>query len=174
MKKSILIITVCVLALPLFAWSQGIGQGLGPGQGRGLGPGQGQGLGPGQEDRIELAPWWDRPVVRDLGLSEDQLRQISDIVRESRDHLIQLRANVRMAEGRLADAMSTEKVDEGSARAAIDNVVAARSELMRATSQMSLKLRQVLTFSQWQELRKRGAQRILSEAGRRQRTRPGN
>jgi Spy/CpxP family protein refolding chaperone len=142
MKKTLLQFCICLLALPLFAWSQGQGQG----------------------GRIELTPWWDRPIVRDLGLSEDQLSQVRAIVRNSRDHLIQLRAAVRSAEAGLADEMSEDKVDANRAEAAIDRVVSARGELMRAVSQMSLKLRQILTYSQWQELRKRGTERILSGA----------
>jgi Spy/CpxP family protein refolding chaperone len=148
MKKTLLLCCVCLLALPWFAWSQGQGQG----------------------GSIELTPWWDRPIVRDLGLSEGQLSQVRVIVRDSRDHLIQLRAAVRSAEGALADEMSEDKVDANRAEAAIDKVVSARGELMRAVSQMSLKLRQILTYSQWQELRKRGAERILSSGGRRQRS----
>jgi len=115
-------------------------------------------------ERIELTPWWDRPIIRDLGLSEDQLKQIGSIVRDSRDQLIQLRADVRIAEGHLTDAMSNEVVVDKNAANAIENVVRARAELMRATAQMSLKIRKVLTPTQWQELRRRGAQRLLAPA----------
>ena len=180
MRKSILIICVCVLIMPMIAWSQGRGPGLGPGagpgQGAGLGPGggSGQGLGLSQEERIELTPWWDRPVVRDLGLSEDQLRQIREIVRGSRDQLIQLRAAVRIAEGHLADAMSTEVVNERATAGSIEDVIRARGDLMRATSQMSLRIRQVLTYPQWQELRRREAQRILPGIRARQRAGRGD
>jgi Spy/CpxP family protein refolding chaperone len=147
MKKTFLLFFLCVLAMPMVAWPQGQGQG---------GP-------------VEPSPWWDRPIVRDLGLSQDQLNQARAIVRDSRDHLIQLRAAVRSAEGALADEMSEDKVDVNRAEGAIEKVVSARGELMRAVSQMSLKLRQILTYSQWQELRKRGAERILSSGGRRAR-----
>jgi Spy/CpxP family protein refolding chaperone len=128
----------------------------------------------GSEESIELTPWWDRPVVRDLGLSEDQLKQIREAVRLSRDQLISLRAEVRIAEGHLADAMSNERVDDGKARDAIENVIRARADLMRATSQLSLRVRQVLTYSQWQELRRRGAQRILPGIRARQRAGASN
>jgi Spy/CpxP family protein refolding chaperone len=145
MKRFLLFIGILALLAPIAAWSQA------------------------PEDRIELTPWWDRPVVRDLGLSDDQLKQVRAIVRDSRDRLIQLRAAVRSAEAALADEMSEDSVDTAKAEAAVEKVVSARAELMRATSRMSLRLRQVLTSSQWQELRKRGAKRILSNAGRRQR-----
>lgn len=143
MKKTSLLIFVCILALPIIALPQG------------------------QQGSIELTPWWDRPVVRNLGLSDDQLTQVRAIVSDSKPNLLQLRAAVKSAEAALADAMSQDPVDTNKAEAAIDKVVSARGDLMRAISQMSLKLRQILTASQWQELRKRGVQRIVLPAGRR-------
>ncbi len=104
-----------------------------------------------------MGPWWDRPIARDLGLSEDQNRQIRAVVRESRDHLIQLRAAVQSAEADLRDEMDQDKVDSGKTEASIDKVVAARSELMRAVSMMTLKLRLALTADQWRELQRRQA-----------------
>ncbi len=106
----------------------------------------------------EMSRWWERPVVRDLGLSPEQDKQVRVIVRESRDRLIQLRGAVDSAESALSDEMSEDKVDPKKAEAAIEKVVATRSELMRAIAQMSLKLRLILTPAQWQELQKREAQ----------------
>jgi hypothetical protein len=103
----------------------------------------------------EMSRWWDRPVVRDLGLSADQDKQVRAIVRESRDRLIQLRGAVDSAESALSDEMGEEKVDPKRAEVAIERVVATRSELMRAIAQMSLKLRLILTSAQWHELEKR-------------------
>lgn len=102
-----------------------------------------------------MIPWWDRPIARDLGLSDEQNRQIRDVVRESRDRLIELRGSVDRAEAELRDEMNEERVDSRKAEAAIEKVVAARSEVMRAVSLMSLKLRMTLTAAQWQELQKR-------------------
>ncbi len=99
-----------------------------------------------------MYPWWDAPIARDLGLSEEQSRQIHEVVRSSRDRLIELRGTVQKAEAELRDEMNAENVDSNKANAAIERVVAARSELMRAVSQMSLKLRVILTLAQWQEL----------------------
>ena len=99
--------------------------------------------------------WWDGPIDRDLNLNEEQNKQIRAIVRESRDHLIQLRGAVESAEAELRDEMNEDKVDSRKAEAAIERVVKSRSELMRAVSQMSLKLRLILTPAQWQELQKR-------------------
>ncbi len=106
----------------------------------------------------EMSRWWERPVVRDLGLSPEQDKQVRAIVRESRDRLIQLRGAVDSAESALSDEMSDDKVDPTKAEAAIERVVSTRGELMRAIAQMSLKLRLILTPAQWQELQKREAQ----------------
>jgi Spy/CpxP family protein refolding chaperone len=108
-----------------------------------------------QEPFLGMSQWWDRPIVRNLGLSDDQFKQIRAVVRESRDRLIELRAAVRKAEADLKDEMDEEKVDMKRAESAIERVIAARSELIRAVSVMSLKLRVILTPAQWQELEKR-------------------
>ena len=99
--------------------------------------------------------WWDGPIARDLNLNEEQNKQIRAVVRESRDRLIQLRGAVESAEAELRDEMNEDKVDNRKAEAAIERVVKSRSELMRAVSQMSLKLRLILTPTQWQELQRR-------------------
>jgi Spy/CpxP family protein refolding chaperone len=105
-----------------------------------------------------MTAWWDQPIVRNLGLSDEQNRQIRAIVRESRNRLIQLRDAVDNAEAVLRDAMDEESVDTRRAEAAIEQVVATHAEMMRAVSQMSLKLRIILTTAQWQELEKREVQ----------------
>jgi len=117
---------------------------------------QGQGRGP--RPKPEMTAWWNQPIVRDLGLSDDQNRRIRAIVAESRDRLIQLKGAVDSAEGVLRDLMDEDKVDTARAEAAIEKVVVAHADMMRAVSQMSLKLRVILTPTQWQELEKRESQ----------------
>ncbi len=102
-----------------------------------------------------MFPWWDSPIARDLNLTEDQQQRIRSTVRDSREQLIQLRANVEKAEAELRDLMSDEPVDARRVSEAIEKVIAARGELTRSVSQMSVKLRQVLTLRQWQELQRR-------------------
>ena len=117
--------------------------------------GQGSGRGQGRRPKPEMTAWWDQPVVRDLGLSDQQYSQIRATVAESRDHLIQLRGAVDSAEAVLRDLMDEERVDIRKAEAAIERVVLTHAEMMRAVSLMSLKLRVILTTAQWQELQKR-------------------
>ncbi|MBI1899212.1 MAG: periplasmic heavy metal sensor [Acidobacteria bacterium] len=100
-------------------------------------------------------PFWDGPLARDLNLTEQQQQQIRETVREHRDRLIDLRAALEKAEGELEDAFNEERLDQGRANQAIERLAAARAELTRAFSQMSLKLRAALTSGQWRELQKR-------------------
>ncbi len=102
-----------------------------------------------------MFPWWDSPIARDLNLSEEQHRKIRETVREFRSRLIQLRAALEASEGELGDLMNDDQVDGPKATAAFEKVIGARSDLTRAVSQMSLKLRLVLTAEQWRELQRR-------------------
>jgi Spy/CpxP family protein refolding chaperone len=108
-----------------------------------------------------MFPWWDSPVARDLALNEQQSDQIRAAVRAARGQLVQLQGTVQRAETDLRGEMNQDRVDPQRASDAIERVVAARSELMRAVSQLSLNLRLILTSAQWQELQKREAQRPM-------------
>jgi Spy/CpxP family protein refolding chaperone len=119
---------------------------------------QGPGRGRGPRPKPEMTTWWDQPIARDLGLSDEQNRQIRATVAESRDRLIQLRGAVDNAEAVLRDVMDEERVDARRGQEAIEQVVTTRSEMLRAVAQMSLKLRVILTSAQWQELQKRESQ----------------
>jgi hypothetical protein len=106
----------------------------------------------GQRPKPETTAWWDQPIVKDLGLSEEQNKKIRTTVAESRDRLIQLRDAADKAEAALQEIMNEEKVDLRRGQEAIDRVVTTRGEMMRAVTQMSLKLRAILTSAQWQIL----------------------
>ena len=101
-------------------------------------------------------PWWDSPVAKELNLSEAQRQQIRDTVRDYRDRMIDLRAVVEKSEAEVEELFNEDPVDARRAGEAIDKLVAARGELMRAMSHMNLKLRAVLTGQQWRELQNRG------------------
>ena len=102
-----------------------------------------------------MFPWWDSPIARDLNLSGEQNSKIRETVREYRSRLIQLRAALEASEGELGDLMNDDHVDSAKTTAAFEKVIGARSELARAVSQMSLKLRVILTAEQWRELQRR-------------------
>ncbi len=102
--------------------------------------------------------WWDNPVANGLNLSEAQNTQIRSIVREYRTKLIDLRAAEDKAQGDLQDVFNDSPNDQKHANEAIDRLASARSEATKTLSQMSLRLRNVLTAEQWQQLREREQQ----------------
>jgi Spy/CpxP family protein refolding chaperone len=99
--------------------------------------------------------WWEGKLAKDLNLTEVQQKQITAIRRDSALKLFDLREAVVKAEGELKITFDDSPVDQNKSNIAIEHLTAARSELFRATSQMDLKIRTVLTDDQWQELKKR-------------------
>ena len=100
--------------------------------------------------------WWSRPqIARDLNLSPAQREQIRATVQQYRPHLLNVRAAVNQAEQALAEQFNRNPVDPGKTNEAIERLVDARSDLTRTLTQLSLKLRLVLTEQQWQELQRR-------------------
>jgi Spy/CpxP family protein refolding chaperone len=90
-----------------------------------------------------------------LNLSESQQKQISAICKDSYKKVSDLREGWRKAEAELQEAFDESTVDQAKSNAAIEHLAAARSDLFRATSQMDLQIRSVLTNEQWKELKKR-------------------
>ncbi|MEJ5367335.1 MAG: Spy/CpxP family protein refolding chaperone [Bryobacteraceae bacterium] len=99
--------------------------------------------------------WWDSPIANDLNLSEDQKRQIRSIVQEYRDRLIDQRAAVQKAELQFADLFAEPSPNPARVDTVIEQLAAARADLTRTMSRMTLRLRGVLTQEQFQELQKR-------------------
>lgn len=100
--------------------------------------------------------WWGRPeIAKDLNLTASQRQQIRATVQQYRAHLLNVRSGVERAEQELADQFNREPVDVGKTNEAIERLVDARSDLTRTLTELSLKLRLVLTEQQWQELQRR-------------------
>lgn len=99
--------------------------------------------------------WWDSPLARDLNLTEAQREQIRATVREYRGKLIDLRAAIEKAEAEVEDAFNDDTLNQQRATEAIERLAAARGDMIRTFSQMSLKMRTVLTQEQWRELQRR-------------------
>ena len=112
----------------------------------------------------DMFPWWETPIVRDLNLSEDQMRQIHAIVRENRDKLVDLRAAVEKADHGVNDAMNDERPDMAKFTSALDRQSVTRTELTKAFSLMGFRIRMVLNPQQWRELqRRREADRMRND-----------
>lgn len=100
-------------------------------------------------------PWWDTPLARTLNLSSQQERQIRDTIRDYRDRLIEQRAEVQKAEGDFTDLINEPQVNQQRAQEVIDRLVETRADLTRSFSELSLKMRAILTADQWQKLQER-------------------
>jgi Spy/CpxP family protein refolding chaperone len=96
-----------------------------------------------------------RRPAHDLNLSETQQKQIDGICKDSFKKMSDLRETWRKAETELQAAFDESPVDQHKSNDAIEHLTAARSDLFRATSQMELKIRTVLTDEQWQALKVR-------------------
>jgi Spy/CpxP family protein refolding chaperone len=97
--------------------------------------------------------WWNRPeIARNLNLTPAQREQIRAAVQQFRPHLLNVRVSVNRAEQELAEQFNQNPVDAAKTNEAIERLVDARSDLTRTLTQLSLKLRLVLTEQQWQEL----------------------
>jgi Spy/CpxP family protein refolding chaperone len=100
-------------------------------------------------------PWWNSPVVQDLGLNAAQSQKIRQVVRSYRDRLLDARNAVQKAEGALEDLMNEPEVDPEAAKPVIERVSAARANSSRVLLEMSVQLRSVLTLDQWRQLVRR-------------------
>lgn len=103
--------------------------------------------------------------VPELKLSEAQQTQIASICKDSSKKIFDLRETWRKAETDLQAAFDESSVDQTKSNAAIERLVSARADLFRATSQMDLKIRTVLTDEQWQELKKHQRRGLSGRGG---------
>lgn len=99
--------------------------------------------------------WWENPVANGLVLSEAQRTLVTQIVSEYRDRLTAERREAERAEREFEAVVNAETVDSQRGRAAIDQLVKARGVFTGDVSQMTLRLRAVLTAEQWRTLQLR-------------------
>jgi len=122
--------------------------------------------GPGLRSRASWweGPWWSNRLVQDLNLTDAQKSDINAVVKDYRGKMTDLRTAIETADVDVQSAFDENPVDQRKASDAIERLAAARADLTRTLSQMSLKLRMVLTADQWQELQRRQPRRF--EGGR--------
>ena len=98
-------------------------------------------------------PWWENPVASGLkNLTVEQRNRINAIVAEYRDRLVNERMEAEKAEHELDAIFNADLVDFSRGSAAIDRLVKARADVTRDVSEMTLRLRRVLTAEQWRTL----------------------
>ena len=100
-------------------------------------------------------PWWNSPVVSDLGLNAAQSQKIRQIVRSYRDRLLDARNTETKAQGALEDLMNDADVDLEAAKPVIERLSSARAATSRVFLEMNMQIRSVLTLDQWRQLVRR-------------------
>ena len=118
-----------------------------------------------QGPRGGFFPWWDGPMAAGLDLTEAQSAEIRSVIREYRGRMLEVRDAVTRAEGDLEAVFNEDTIDQRRGSEAIDRLTKARAEMTRAVSEMSLRMRAVLTTAQWQQLQRRQDARV-ENAGR--------
>ncbi|MGD0963673.1 MAG: periplasmic heavy metal sensor [Candidatus Acidiferrales bacterium] len=125
-----------------------------PGQ-RNPGPGGREGRPDNPSADMHMPPgrWWNDPaIVQSIGLSAAQIKKMDETFNGARDHLIDLDATVRKAEGGLQPLLDTDPVDPAKIMAQIERLTLAKAELEKANAQMLLDIRLQLTHDQWVKL----------------------
>jgi Spy/CpxP family protein refolding chaperone len=108
-----------------------------------------------QGPRSGFFPWWESPLVSGLDLTDTQRTEIRSVVREYRGQMLEVRDAVQKAESDLDEVFNEDTVDQRRGSEAIDRLTKARGDMTRSVSEMSLRMRAVLTPQQWQELQRR-------------------
>jgi len=109
----------------------------------------------GQGSRSGLFPWWESPIVSGLDLSDAQRTEIRSVIRDYRGRMQEVRSAVQKAENDLDQVFNDDTVDQRRGSEAIDRLTKARADMTKSVSEMSLRMRAVLTSQQWQELQRR-------------------
>jgi Spy/CpxP family protein refolding chaperone len=100
-------------------------------------------------------PWWEGRFAEEIDLTDGQRQEIRAIQKKYREQMIDQRATVEKAEGRLRDLFGRSEISDAAAKEVVDDLVAARGEMTRSLTLMSVELRRLLTPGQWRSLEQR-------------------
>jgi len=151
---SLLLAFITLVTLAAVAQDPGpivVAQGPGP-MGMGpMGPGpHGMGMGP---HHGPFGTWWkNSEVVKELQLTDDQVKQIEKTFLDYRLKLIDLRADLERQETKLEPLLEADQPNEQQVSSQVDAVVAARGKLEKTRTMMMLAIRRVLSVEQWKKL----------------------
>ncbi len=155
----------CITFITAAAVAQGPGpMGMGPG---GPGP-HGMGMGP---HHGPFGAWWkNSEVVKELQLSDAQVKQIGQTFLDYRLKLIDLRADLERQETKLEPLLEADQPNEQQVGSQVDAVVAARGKLEKTNTMMMLAIKKVLSVEQWKKLKtiqhRRGERHMHDGMGR--------
>ena len=108
----------------------------------------------------ERGRWWDKPeVAQQVGITDDQKKQMDDIFQQNRLQLIDLHAALEKQEVLLRPMIEADQPDEQKVLSQIDAIAQARADLEKANARMLFSIRKVLTPDQWKKLQALAQQR---------------
>jgi Spy/CpxP family protein refolding chaperone len=101
----------------------------------------------------EHGRWWDNPrLAQQIGLTDDQKKQMDGIFEQHRLQLVDLNATLEKDEIILHPLLQADQLDEQKILSQIDAIAQARAELEKANARMLFGIRKVLTPDQWKKL----------------------
>ena len=99
--------------------------------------------------------WWkNSSTVRALELTEGQVSQLEAVYLEHQKDLATLRSTLLQQESRLRALLEVDRLDEAALAAQRVQLSAARVELEKQNSEMTLAMRRLMTGDQWRRLEK--------------------
>ncbi|HWE86245.1 MAG TPA: periplasmic heavy metal sensor [Terracidiphilus sp.] len=98
--------------------------------------------------------WWNNPnVIEKMKLTDDQRKEMDQILLQHREDLIDMRAGVDKAELGLEPLLGADQPNEPAILAQIDRIAQARAELEKANARFLLAIRAKLSPDQFKELK---------------------
>ncbi len=114
---------------------------------------------------LPAGKWWRlEPVIREVGLRNDQIDQIENLYRLNARAMIDLKAAVEKEQVDLGTLMDSDSPDKEKVLAQADRLESARARMARAMVAMLVDIRKMITREQWQKLQ--GIRARREEAGR--------
>ena len=101
-----------------------------------------------------MGAWWkNSDVTSKLHLTDQQVQQLESTFYQHRLKLVDLRANIEKQDLALEQLLDAPTPNDSAILAQVDQRSAARNQLDREFTQMTLDFRKILTPDQWKQLR---------------------
>jgi Spy/CpxP family protein refolding chaperone len=119
------------------------------------------GPGPGPGPDMPMMKWWlQSDIVKELKLTDDQVKKIDAISRKGRREDIKMKSRLDLARTDLDDAMDASEIDATKVKALIDEFVALHADFEKHKMLTMLEVRQVLTRDQHLKLKEMFMQKM--------------
>lgn len=114
-----------------------------------------------QEFNLPEGKWWrNEDVIRELQLTEDQQKQLEKIFYNHLEKAIDLRAKVEKEELKLKELLDQKTIVEKEVLSQVESLLDARKEIEKIRAELFLKVRMLLTYEQWQKVKKRFQKKV--------------